>query len=329
MHGQNHNDRVAWRGASVIGDNRGLAMSDPIAIVQCAVDPEAERGLIKAELTTLRLAEQKGDKSRAVIGASLLRMRGIFPERGPKAKGWGEFLASVELEQRTAYNYMEFARRVSETVSETQPDPPATYADVGMDNRPRKGDAAEPDPPPPYVPHETGVPCQPPRAHVSNNTGNNEWYTPPEYLEAARVVMGGIDLDPASSEIANRAVDASRFYTEDDNGLEQPWAGRVWMNPPYAQPLISHFCERVAASYEAEEISAAIVLVNNGTETKWGQRLLGASSAVCFPSGRIRFVDPEGNPGGAPLQGQMVAYLGSDPQLFSSVFGELGVCLIR
>jgi phage N-6-adenine-methyltransferase len=165
------------------------------------------------------------------------------------------------------------------------------------------------------------------RAHVSNNSGNNEWYTPPEYLEAARVVMGGIDLDPATSEVANRAVGAARFFTEESNGLKQPWSGRVWMNPPYAQPLISQFCERVATAYESEEIEAAIVLVNNGTETRWGQRLLGVATAVCFPSGRIRFLDPEGNPVGAPLQGQMVAYLGDNPHGFAEVFGELGICL--
>jgi ParB family chromosome partitioning protein len=148
------------------------------------------------------------------------------------------------------------------------------------------------------------------KAHVANNSGNNEWYTPPEYIAAAASVMGGIDLDPASCEIANSTVGAATFYTAEVNGLEQPWGGRVWMNPPYAQPLISHFSEAVAAKYEAGEIEQACVLVNNGTETGWFQRMLTAADAVCFPKSRIKFLAPDGTPSGAPLQGQAVIYFG-------------------
>jgi phage N-6-adenine-methyltransferase len=161
------------------------------------------------------------------------------------------------------------------------------------------------------------------KAHVANNSGNNEWYTPPAYIEAARAVMGGFDLDPASSEIANSTVQAARIFTAEDDGLVQDWpAGRIWMNPPYAQPLIGQFSEKLAT--EVQNGSEAVVLVNNATETAWFQRLAEVSAAMCFPRGRIRFVDPSGEPSGAPLQGQAVIYCGPNVEAFAREFAPFG-----
>jgi len=167
------------------------------------------------------------------------------------------------------------------------------------------------------------------RAHVANNSGNNEWYTPADYIALAREVMGGIDTDPATSEIANRTVQASQIFTAEDNGLTKQWSGRVWCNPPYAQPLISEFAEAIASKYESGEIKQACVLVNNGTETAWFQRMVSAASAVCFPKSRIKFLDPDGNPSGAPLQGQAVIYMGGNVESFADVFCKKGVVLIH
>jgi hypothetical protein len=159
--------------------------------------------------------------------------------------------------------------------------------------------------------------------HVAQNSGENEWYTPPQFIESARIVMGSIDTDPATSAIANKRVKARCIFTKDDNGLEQEWTGNVWMNPPYAQPLIADFAEAVSSKYESGEIEQAIVLVNNATETKWFQRMAIASSAICFPSSRIKFLDPNGNPG-APLQGQAILYFGKNPTSFSAEFKKYG-----
>lgn len=163
------------------------------------------------------------------------------------------------------------------------------------------------------------------KAHVSHNSGNNEWYTPPSIIAAAREAMGEIDLDPASSEIANQTVKAANFYTEETNGLDKHWRGNVWMNPPYAQPLIEQFCQKLLKSYFDRSISQACVLVNNATETAWGQSLLASCDSVCFLSGRVKFMDTAGKANGAPLQGQMVVYFGDNRASFAQAFEKLGV----
>jgi ParB family chromosome partitioning protein len=166
------------------------------------------------------------------------------------------------------------------------------------------------------------------KAHVALATGENEWYTPPEYVKAVREVMGGIDCDPASSEKANRTVKADTFFTIDDDGLSQKWSGRVFCNPPYAPPLIGQFSAAIVKKFKAGEIDEACILVNNATETVWFQSIAECSSAVCFPKSRVRFLDPAGNPG-APLQGQAVIYLGKKSEVFCRVFGKFGTTWSR
>lgn len=163
--------------------------------------------------------------------------------------------------------------------------------------------------------------------HVSFNSGNNEWYTPPEYIAAARAVMGDIDCDPASSELANEIVGATTYFTVEDDGLAWDWQGRVWMNPPYAQPAINQFCEKFADDYRLGVMSQGCVLVNNATETRWYQRLLEHAAAVCFITGRIKFIDCNGEATGAPLQGQTILYFGENIDGFAREFSKFGKVL--
>ena len=161
--------------------------------------------------------------------------------------------------------------------------------------------------------------------HVAHNSGENEWYTPPRIIEAARAVLGAIDLDPASSAQAQRTVQAAQYFTIDDDGLKAEWAGRVWMNPPYAKKLIGAFVEKLIGS---PEVTAWITLTNNATDTAWGSALLGAADAACFITGRVRFLSPAGEKE-TPLQGQMVCARGIDRNRFAEQFSAMGPILCQ
>lgn len=159
------------------------------------------------------------------------------------------------------------------------------------------------------------------KPHISYNSGENEWYTPKEYIEAAREVMGSIDLDPASSDIANKTVRAAAYYDIQTDGLMQRWYGNVWLNPPYSSDLIVKFTDKLVQSIG--DIQQAIVLVNNATETRWFQSIANAAMAVVFPRGRIKFETPQSDTG-APLQGQAFLYFGDNTQSFLGVFKRYG-----
>jgi ParB family chromosome partitioning protein len=152
----------------------------------------------------------------------------------------------------------------------------------------------------------------------------DSWFTPIEVVEAARMVLGQIDLDPATSREAQElVVHAERFYTREDDGLVQPWAGRVWLNPPYSHPLVAQFATKLHVEYVCtQRVTAAILLVNNTTENPWFQQLLQTASAICFPRHRLQFWHlKRKSPGNN--RGQALFYLGPAPTQFQRVFGNL------
>jgi phage N-6-adenine-methyltransferase len=154
-------------------------------------------------------------------------------------------------------------------------------------------------------------------------TGEQEWYTPPLYIDATKQVLGAIDLDPASSHPAQATVQATAFYTAEDDGLSRPWEGRVWLNAPYAQPLQEHFVDKLIREFTERRVLAAIMLSHNYTDTAWFHKAEAVAQRLCFTRGRIKFLDPHGHRT-SPPQGQVFFDFGPDPDRFTVIFGEFG-----
>lgn len=155
------------------------------------------------------------------------------------------------------------------------------------------------------------------------NTGENEWYTPGEYVDLAREVMGGIDLDPASCSEANAVVNATAFFTKADDGLAKDWSGRVWLNPPYSRDLMPAFIAKIKESFIAGTVEQAVILTHNNTDTAWFHALVGIASSLCFSKKRIKFYGVD-DALASPTNGQAFFYLGRNVDRFNEVFGAIG-----
>jgi phage N-6-adenine-methyltransferase len=156
----------------------------------------------------------------------------------------------------------------------------------------------------------------------SPNSGEEEWYTPAEYIAAAREVMGGIDLDPASSAEAQQGVQATQWFSREDDGLSLSWHGRVWLNPPYSYPAIEQFTAKLCTEFADGAVDQAIMVVNNCTDTGWFHATEAVATLLCFTRGRIRFYGP--GSGDSPLQGQCFFYFGDRHEEFRRIFSRVG-----
>ena len=156
---------------------------------------------------------------------------------------------------------------------------------------------------------------------------SDEWYTPADYIEAARRAMGSIDLDPATCEMAQTVVQADVYLTKLDNGLAAKWLREtVWLNPPYSNSQA--WIDKLLREVDGVFVKQAIVLVNNATETAWFQSLLARSAVVCFPGRRLQFWRHDHSNVGA-RQGQAIFYFGPNAAAFVTEFQQFGTLMRR
>jgi len=162
---------------------------------------------------------------------------------------------------------------------------------------------------------------------ILHSSESNEWYTPLRYIQAAQEVLGQIDLDPASSEVANETVRAVNYFAIDEDGLNQEWDGRVFLNPPYGRDSGQEdWSGKLIEEYEAGRVDEAVLLVNAVTDTKWFQRLWDYT--ICFVDHRISFDKPGGGQD-RPTHGNVFVYFGKHQERFIRIFSQFGVIAQR
>jgi hypothetical protein len=100
------------------------------------------------------------------------------------------------------------------------------------------------------------------------------------------------------------------------------------VNPPYSQPGIALFTDKLVAEVKSGRVTAAIALTHNYTDTQWFRALASAASAMCFTTGRINFVAPANGKPARPAQGQTFYYFGNDVERFGGVFSDVGLVVV-
>jgi len=157
-----------------------------------------------------------------------------------------------------------------------------------------------------------------------------EYYTPLTYIESARLVLDTIDLDPASSPVANETVKAGSIFTQDDNGLNKEWFGSVWLNPPYSKTKGKSnqelWANKLVNEYQSGNVKSGILLVKAALGYKWFEALF-ERWPVCLASERLSFIKTDGSSDGQSKHGTAFFYFGDNLEKFVKVFSRWG-CII-
>lgn len=162
-----------------------------------------------------------------------------------------------------------------------------------------------------------------------HSSASNEHYTPPDVVEAARKWMGGIDLDPASCEEANRTVKAARYCSV--GGLALWWSGRVFLNPPGGligrDSSMLRWWESLACRVGTGDVSQAVFVAFTLEILRSSQRQFPVQDFHrCYPRSRLRFGAPGGGIGKSPTHANVIVGLGGDFVSFEAAFSVIGLC---
>jgi phage N-6-adenine-methyltransferase len=137
-----------------------------------------------------------------------------------------------------------------------------------------------------------------------HSSASCEWPTPPELFAALDARYGPFTLDPCATPDNAKCA---RYFTRADDGLAQPWTGRVFMNPPYGSGM-ADWMRKAWESAESGSAEVVVCLVRASTDTRWWHDY-AAHGEVEFLRRRVRF---GGAKNSAPFPSAVVVFRGAN-----------------
>lgn len=127
-----------------------------------------------------------------------------------------------------------------------------------------------------------------------------DWGTPQEFFNKVDQEFG-FTLDVCASSWNAKC---ERFFSIEDDGLNQEWSDVVWMNPPYGKDIAKWMSKAVLAWRGGVTV---VCLVPARTDTKWWHdyAMLGE---VRFLRGRLKFEREDGPGDAAPFPSALIVY---------------------
>ena len=135
---------------------------------------------------------------------------------------------------------------------------------------------------------------------------NQFWCTPQAFFDKLDAEFH-FTLDPCASA---KCAKCAKFYTPEDNGLIQSWAGEtVFVNPPYGREI----SEWVLKAWHESRIagSTVVMLIPARTDTSyWHDFIFPYAAEIRYIRGRLKFTDEDGTPAsaGAPFPSAVVVF---------------------
>lgn len=137
------------------------------------------------------------------------------------------------------------------------------------------------------------------------SSATNEWATPQDFYNILNKEFN-FTLDPCATR---QNAKCNKYFTIDDNGLEQDWSNDiVFMNPPYGRE-IKNWVEK--AYKESVKGAVVVCLIPARTDTRyWHDWIFNKASEIRFVKGRLKF---GGEKNSAPFPSAVIVFDSNKP----------------